>query len=174
MLDQVLKENPCHGARILKWFAPGFHDNQWMREFLVSTCSRFKVQIARSTDRAMKTSQGRFVRFALALAALPVDSYFIQLAEAASWSTNSPMIAARQNHTATLMPNGKVLVVGGRYNSGRVTQSAELYDRVTGSWSLTGAMNTARERHTATLLSNGKVLVTGGYGGGGSRVSAEL
>ena len=75
-------------------------------------------------------------------------------------------------HTATLLPNGKVLVAGG-YNSGYLT-SAELYDPASGSWSATGSLNTARQAHTATLLPNGKVLVAGGDNGSGYLTSAEL
>ena len=61
-------------------------------------------------------------------------------------------------HTATLLPNGKVLVVGG--NGG--LSSAELYDPATGTWTMTGALAAGREYHTATLLPNGMVLVVGG------------
>jgi WD40 repeat protein len=71
---------------------------------------------------------------------------------------------ARSVHTATLLPNGKVLVVG-RYNyeGGGDLNSAELYDPATGTWSITGSLNTPRAYHTATLLQNGKVLVAGGF-----------
>src|SRR6266550_2999128 len=68
---------------------------------------------------------------------------------------------ARESHTATLLPNGKVLVAGGRTGAG-VLSSAELYDPASGTWSATGSLNTARRFHTATLLPNGKVLVAGG------------
>jgi hypothetical protein len=64
-------------------------------------------------------------------------------------------------HTATLLPNGKVLVAGGD-NGGGILSSAELYDPASGTWSVTGSLNTARRSHTATLLPNGKVLVEGG------------
>jgi hypothetical protein len=76
-------------------------------------------------------------------------------------------------HTATLLPNGKVLVAGGDSGSGELS-SAELYDPATGTWSATGSLNTARSQHTATLLPNGKVLVAGGEGPGGVLRSAEL
>src|SRR5438874_643195 len=79
--------------------------------------------------------------------------------------------AARNEHTATLLPSGKVLVAGG-FNGSYLT-SAELYDPSTGSWSATGSLGTAREFHTATLLPNGKVLVAGGYNGS-FPTSAEL
>src|SRR5438552_11390781 len=68
---------------------------------------------------------------------------------------------ARSEHTATLLPNGKVLVAGGQ-NSFMGLTSAELYDPASGTWSATGSLNTARYSHTATLLPNGKALVAGG------------
>ncbi|MBK9442746.1 MAG: hypothetical protein IPN53_16180 [Comamonadaceae bacterium] len=65
-------------------------------------------------------------------------------------------------HSATLLPNGKVLIAGGVGNSGYLV-SAVLYDPATNTWSATGSLATARNFHTATLLPNGKVLVAGGY-----------
>ena len=66
-------------------------------------------------------------------------------------------------HTATLLPNGKVLVAGGDAVA-QPLASAELYDPASGTWTPTGSLNTARSEHTATLLPNGKVLVAGGVG----------
>ena len=70
----------------------------------------------------------------------------------------------RSFHTATLLPNGKVLVAGGANGDWffYATNSAELYDPETGKWTLTGGLNSPRALHTATLLANGKVLVVGG------------
>ena len=65
------------------------------------------------------------------------------------------------SHTATLLPNGKVLVAGG-YLEAASLASAELYDPATGTWSATGSLATGARNHTATLLPNGKVLVAGG------------
>jgi len=73
------------------------------------------------------------------------------------------MAAARGNHTATLLLNGKVLVTGGfNRNTGSALSTAERYDPATGTWTATGSLAAARNYHTATLLLNGKVLVTGG------------
>ena len=79
-----------------------------------------------------------------------------------TWTATGSLNTARYDHTATLLPNGKVLVAGG-YNAAAALSSAELYDPASGSWSATGSLNTARYAHTATLLPNGKVLVAGGY-----------
>jgi hypothetical protein len=79
----------------------------------------------------------------------------------ATWSTAGSMVVARAFHTATLLPNGKVLVVGGQGNANSGT-SAELYDLSTSAWVSTGSMVVARASHTATLLGNGKVLAAGG------------
>jgi WD40 repeat protein len=89
------------------------------------------------------------------------------------WATTGSMTVPRYAHTATLLPNGKVLVAGGSANDS-YSASAELYDPATGTWAATGSMATARYVHTATLLSNGKVLVAGGYGGNAPLASAEL
>jgi Kelch motif protein/galactose oxidase-like protein len=83
-----------------------------------------------------------------------------------TWSSAGSMTAGRQKHTATLLSNGKVLVVGGRDSNGTDLATAELYDPASGTsgtWSPTGPMTTARANQTATLLANGKVLVAGGY-----------
>ena len=93
------------------------------------------------------------------------------------WSVTGSMSTAREGATATLLPNGKVLVAGGVPNSngGYGVSTAEIYDPATGSWSATGSMHFARVNHTATLLrTNGKVLVAGGANAGSALESTEL
>jgi WD40 repeat protein len=80
------------------------------------------------------------------------------------------MTTARYYHTATLLPGGKVLVVGGSLSP----DTAEVYDSKAGTFSPTGAPIAARSRHTATLLSNGTVLIAGGIGTSASSAPAEL
>src|SRR5205823_3175929 len=78
-----------------------------------------------------------------------------------TWAATGSLGAARCRHTATLLPNGKVLLAGGG-NASNPLSSAELYDPATGNWSSTGSLGTARWGQTATLLANGKVLIAGG------------
>ena len=93
--------------------------------------------------------------------------------QSGTWTATGSLATARDDHTATLLPNGKVLVAGGYDGSGTLA-SAELYDPASGTWTATGSLATARYRHTATLLPNGKVLVAGGSDNSGALASAEL
>src|SRR5437764_14005926 len=88
--------------------------------------------------------------------------------QSGTWTPTGSLATARYGHTATLLPNGKVLVAGGGDSFGQEFASAELYDPATGLWTATGSMSAARVNYTATLLPNGKVLVAGGLGNGGA------
>src|SRR5580698_6590099 len=93
---------------------------------------------------------------------------------AGSISSAAPMLAPRSSHSATLLPNGKVLIAGGMRRNQDFYRSAELYDPVSGKFESTGAMNQARVGHAAVLLRSGKVLIAGGWIGHGATDSAEL
>ncbi len=80
----------------------------------------------------------------------------------------------RTEHTATLLPNGQVLVAGvGTTPIGGNIARAELYDPASGSWTITASLRPERFRHAATLLRDGRVLFSGGQGNG-IFASAEL
>lgn len=93
-----------------------------------------------------------------------------------TFSAAGTMTTTRVFPTATLLPNGQVLIAGGTSNgySTNPLNSAELYNPATGIFSATGSMIAARANHLATLLANGEVLVATGYDGSNFLVSAEL
>ena len=82
------------------------------------------------------------------------------------------MSTGRYAHTATLLPEGRVLVAGG-FKSDYLS-SAELYQPSTGTWVLTDNLHQARTDHSATYLPHVGVFVAGGYGDVGYVRSAEI
>lgn len=84
-----------------------------------------------------------------------------------SFRPTGDMGTVRKDHTATLLPDGKVLVAGG-FDGSAFLASAEIFDPVAGTFTATGTMLAARSSFSAVLLAhgpaatNGKVLVAGG------------
>jgi hypothetical protein len=76
------------------------------------------------------------------------------------WTTTGAMLTPRRSHTATLLNNGDVLVIGG--TDGVALSSCELYNPSTGKWQSAPSITYGRFLHTATLLQSGKVLLAGG------------
>jgi WD40 repeat protein len=92
-----------------------------------------------------------------------------------TWTLTGTLANARSYHTATLLPNGKVLVAGGYdpYRAG-ILKGAELYDPATGTWTATGSLGYQRAFHQAVLLPTGKVLVAGGENINSGTFTSEL
>jgi len=93
-----------------------------------------------------------------------------------TWSEAAPMNHARADQTATLMPDGQVLVTGGIFevswggnDSLNSLRSTETYDPQTNSWSARASTLIPRAQDTATLMKDGRVLVVGGYDCGFAR-----
>ena len=124
-------------------------------------------------------------------AALPTGEVELYDPAAARWRHTAAVPVRRFAHTATLLADGRVLVVGGENADGTGIADAELYDPVQGAWTPTGsAMTKGRFGHTATRLDGpacraasdkrpkwcGRVLVTGGSSskGRGDIASIEL
>ena len=95
---------------------------------------------------------------------------------------DSPVTGPRNNmssrrflHTATLLPDGRVLVAGGfAGNFSSVVATADLFDPSTRTFGSAGSMTSPRSYHTATLLPNGQVLIAGGVSDTAELSSAEL
>lgn len=85
----------------------------------------------------------------------------------------APMQTARSGHTATLLPNGEVLITGGMNGNSTYLDQTELYSPAQVTFKPAPRLSTRRVSHSATLLPDGKVLIAGGYNGD-YLASAEL
>jgi hypothetical protein len=75
---------------------------------------------------------------------------------APGWSVTEPLDAQRADHTATLLGDERVLVVGG------YTSAVTLYDESRGTWKPGAPSLLTHRGHTATVLKDGRVLIAGG------------
>jgi hypothetical protein len=76
-----------------------------------------------------------------------------------TWTHTRPMSTPRSAHTATLLPDGRVLVVGG---ASKDAISCEVYDPTTNIWSPGPSLLEPRVAHVTVTLSNGDILIIGG------------
>jgi WD40 repeat protein len=90
--------------------------------------------------------------------------------DAGSFSPTGSLALPRTFHSATLLPDSRVLIVGGTIAPGQNSRTAEVWDPGTGAFSPTGSLARPRSEHSATLLPDGRVLVAGG----GDRHDVEL
>jgi hypothetical protein len=91
--------------------------------------------------------------------------------EADAFSPIVGLMISPERYTATLVPSGLVLIVGGKDAAGTSTTEVQLLDPSSGVLTPTGALGTARVGHTATLLQDGRVLVTGGTNTNGNALA---
>ena len=87
-----------------------------------------------------------------------------------------PMIVPRFLHSATVLRDGRVLIVGGAASAttAQHLSEAELFDPASGAFIQTGSMRTGRAGQTSTLLPDGRVLIAGGSDGASPVSTAEL
>jgi hypothetical protein len=78
-----------------------------------------------------------------------------------TFTSTGSLATARYDHTATVLPDGQVLIAGG-IADGQPIAAAELYDPLRGVFTATASLIQPRWGHTATLLDNGTVLIVGG------------
>jgi hypothetical protein len=84
-----------------------------------------------------------------------------------SFQPTGALKIGRYNHTATLLDDGRVLIIGGETTDDQSTGTdqvaeIEIYDPATGTFSIGGLLRVARGSHTATVLNNSRILLAGG------------
>jgi hypothetical protein len=101
----------------------------------------------------------------------PLSSAEVYDPATGTWAPSRDMLEATSVQSATLLANGRVLVVGGTYEPPTpesvsphegIAPTAELYDPTADTWTMTGNLGKIGFNYTATLLSDGRVLVAGG------------
>ncbi len=95
------------------------------------------------------------------------------LAQGAHFASTGSMVYERASHSATLLPDGTVLVAGGQ--KGPVVLSlSEIYNPASNAFERSARLKQARKDHTATILSDGEVLVVGGDDGQAVTATGEV
>lgn len=110
-----------------------------------------------------------------AVAAAPVGRGQDPLAAPGAYTAAGAMAESRMGHTATLLGDGRVVILGGAGGDGRYLASVETWDPATNGFAGGGTLREGRGGHTATLLADGRVLLVGGGSGslGENRMAAE-
>ncbi len=91
---------------------------------------------------------------------------------AKTWSSTAPASVKRVSHGAALLPNGKVMVIGG-YSTGHL-DSLELFDPAGNTWSLLATkLKVKRASPSVTALKGGNVVIAGGYCGQSCKLTGD-
>ena len=85
----------------------------------------------------------------------------IRLAD--TWSPAGVTSSARAEHTATLLDDGTVMLVGGF--DGSALKKVDRFDPLTGQWTAASSMSVGRSQHVTVPLDGGRLLVAGGRSG---------
>ncbi len=143
---------------------------------MAATPDRRHATVTKLQDGRVLIAGGNVAAGASGASAGVSTAYLYDPASDTFTPTANNMTVPRTIHTATLLPNGKVLITGG-FSAGTNYASAELFDPATNTFTATiGSMNKGRSQHTATLLPNGTVLIAGGFDAtiGNSTATAEI
>jgi hypothetical protein len=134
------------------------------------TTTREAQTAALLPDGRVLIAGGDYNRATASPGSIPLASAELYDPETGTFTPTGSMTLALKGRTATLLPDGRVLMAGGdqwsqvgpdKYTDD-TSAAAELYNAKSGIFSSTGSMTTARFGYTATLLSDGLVLIAGG------------
>ena len=124
-------------------------------------------------DRTVKTIAGKLSQVHLRLLGLAAVLLIAAPPRAGAQQAIRSLRIERTGHTATRLPGGKVLVVGGE-NQSRSVRDSEVFDPASRTFSAATGLLTARADHTATILPDGRLFVIGGRASGKLLDSTEF
>ncbi len=123
------------------------------------------MSLSRSNHTATLLTNGRVLiagGFTNQTSTQPTNVAEIYYPNTRIFSVTAPMAYPRAAHTATLMPDGSVIVLGGQTTAGNYLSAAEVYSSTSAVWTTLTPIPTGLSEHTATLLKDGRILVIGG------------
>lgn len=144
---------------------------------------RTKLNLERSGGGAVMYEYGKILILGGNQAAVTNTAEVINLnVKPQSWRYTNPMYYARRQTNTVLLPDGKVLVLGGTTlagfnNEAGAVFAAEMWDPATEEWTLLASAATPRMYHsTAVLMPDGRVLYTGSGSAGTAtnQLNAEI
>ena len=92
----------------------------------------------------------------------PVDRVEVFIPDSRTWLIGRPLGAARADHGATALADGRILVTGGNQGT-TLLRSTEIYDPSQDRWSLVAPMPRGRTQFSIATLPDGRVMVAGGF-----------
>lgn len=131
----------------------------------------FHTATALMNGKVLITGGNQFSGYPTWLPATPTAELYDPASR--TFANTGSMQSGRTQHTATLLADGRVLIVGGS-TSVETLASAEIYDPAAGSFVASATMTSQRSNHTATMLPSRKILIVGGDDGEEALTSAEL
>ena len=122
------------------------------------------MKSGRGTLTAARMTPALAFVLALVLSYLPAQALASPPPTYGEWSSTGSFTEARDFATAAPLPNGDVLLAGGKNAFNQPLSSTEIYNPITGTWTAgTNAMDEPRDFAASAVLPNGDVLVAGGH-----------
>ena len=146
-------------------FDPATH--MWTLTESMSSERIHPVAVLLTDGRVLVTGDGPFVSSSTFTVGAAKGTAEIYDPDTGKWTPTVEMSRPRTGNTLTLLPDGRVLAVGGEDPTGDdyvVYSTTEIFDPATNSWSPGPDLSEPRGDHTATLLLDGRVLLVGGIG----------
>lgn len=155
--------------------------NTWARGISPMIESRYYHTATLLADGRILVTGGNKVLTGNGSVATPLKTAEIYNPATNVWTQVASMSIERVLHSATALPDGRVLVAGGsgigstNSSANSVTATVEIFDPQTGLWTPACSLINPRYAHNATLLADGaRILISGGGTQAGAVAKTEI